>query len=283
MSAQGEYPGLLRLLWETATGRRSVERSGPLLQFFIDMPAPVRDAVRWLLRPQRRFLLGRLQAQSRHCVLSGPFAGMRLAGLPTAPELLGCYERELHATIRTLTQRPFDRIVNVGARYGYYAIGLARLLPRVPVHAFESDAEARRVLEAAIAANDVSGRVSVGGYCDTADLAAALRDASGALVICDIDGGERHLLDLTAVPALAQATILVECHGPVESATEPVMAMRFLPTHDVVRIATEARAASDVPPGVGEPWRSRLPKAFAALLEEHRIPPQSWLLLTPRA
>jgi hypothetical protein len=282
VSATRQYPGLLRLLWETATGRRTAERSGPLLQTFIELPAPLRDAVRWVLRPKRRFLLGRLRALARDRVLSGPFAGMQLAGLPAAPELIGCYERELYAAVHALTARRFRLIINIGARYGYYAIGFARLIPGVPVRAFEGDAEARGILSTAVAANALADRVTVSGFCDTPDLSAALGAGDGVLVLCDIDGGEVPLLDPVKVPALTRATILVECHEPAGAPTEPVMAMRFHPTHEVTRMATEPRHAADVPAGVGEPWRSRMPGTFDALLQERRTSPQSWLLLVPR-
>lgn len=282
MSAVGQYPGLLRLLWETSTGRRTAERSGPLLQAFIELPAPLRDAVRWVLRPKRRFLLGRLRALARDRVLSGPFAGMQLVGLPAAPELIGCYERELDATVRALAAQPFRLIINIGARYGYYAIGFARLMPGVPVNAFEGDDEARGILSTAVAANGVTGRVTVSGFCDTPDLSAALGTGDGVLVLCDIDGGEVPLLDPLKVSALTRATILVECHEPAGGPTEPVMAMRFLPTHSITRFETTPRHAEDVPAGVGEPWRSRMPGTFDALVQEHRTSPQSWLLLVPR-
>ncbi|MBM3908571.1 MAG: hypothetical protein FJ363_10925 [Gemmatimonadetes bacterium] len=277
------YPGFFRLVWELATGRRTVERSGPLLDAFINLPAPVRDAIRWLLRPKRRFLLWRLRALSGDRVMSGPFAGMQLAGLPAAPELLGTYEREIGDAVRALAAQPFRRVVNVGARFGYYAIGLARLMPRAEILAFEGSDEARVVLETAVALNGVGERVHVGGFCDVSDLAAALADGTDTLVACDIDGGEVPLLDPSLVPALRRATLLVECHGPAETPTEAVMTMRFLPTHDLRRIGVEGRALADLPAGVGGAWRRRMPGALEALMQEHRTMPQSWLLLTPRA
>ncbi|MDQ8155132.1 MAG: hypothetical protein P3B98_10780 [Gemmatimonadota bacterium] len=276
------YPGALRLLWETVTGRRPVERSGPLLQAFIDMPAPLRGAVRWVLRPKRRFLFGRLRELSGDRVMSGPFAGMQLRGYPAAPELLGSYEHELFDVVRQLAQRGFHTVVNVGARYGYYAIGLARLMPTATVRAFEGDAEARGMMADAVRANGVEARVQVGGFCDTAELIEALGSGDGVLLVCDIDGGEVPLLDPVAVPALTRATMLVECHGPPETPTEAVMVMRFLPTHDVKRVATEERVLAHLPEGVAEPWRSRMPRVMEELMQEHRTPPQSWLVMMPR-
>jgi precorrin-6B methylase 2 len=274
-------PGTLTLLWELVTGRRPVERSGPLLRAFRNLPAPLRDVARWTLRPRRRFLLGRLRARSADRVMSGPFRGMHLAGLPAAQELLGTYEHELCDTIHALARGSFRTVVNVGARYGYYAVGLARLMPQARVMAFEGDDEARALLAAAAALNGVADRVLVRGFCEPADLSAAL-GATDALVVCDIDGGEESLLDPRLVPSLAGATILVECHTYGTLRTEPLMTMRFLPTHEVRRIAVEERVLAHLPADAGEPWRSRMPRTLEALMQEHRAVPQSWLLLTPR-
>lgn len=282
MSAS-EAPGLLRLLFEMATGRRPIEHGGPWLRAFTTMPAPARDLARWVLRPKRRFLYGRLRALSRDRVLSGPFQGMQLMGHPAPPELLGTYEHELFDLVRELSAGPYHTVVNVGARYGYYAIGFARLMPNVRVLAFEGEREAHGMFAAAVAANGVGDRVSVGGFADTPVFAAALGAGDGVLVVCDIDGGEVPLLDPSQVPPLSRATILVECHGPMESPTEAVMVMRFLPTHEIRRIAMETRVLAHLPPGAAEPWQSRMPATMEALMQEHRTPPQSWLLLTPRA
>lgn len=276
------YPGTLTLLWELVTGRRTVEHSGPLLNVFLALPAPLRDFSRWILRPKRRFLFGRLRALARDRVLSGPFAGMQLTGLPAAPELLGTYEREIVEVVRELASRPFRVLVNLGARYGYYAVGMARLMPAVHVTAFEGNDEARAQLERAVEANGVQDRVTVAGYCEVSDLAAALAAEGDALVVCDIDGGEVDLLDPQQVGALTRATMLVECHGISGSPTEVVMVHRFLSTHDVRRFAVEERVLSHLPEGIGEPWRSRMPRTLEALMQEHRTPPQSWLVLTPR-
>ncbi len=275
-------PGLLRIAWDLIAGRRTVEQSGPLLMAFINLPAPLRDTVRWVLRPKQRFLYGRLRAVAGDRVMSGPFASMQLTGRPAAPELLGTYEHELFDVTRALVRQPFRTVINVGARYGYYAVGLARLMPDVRVKAFEAEVHARAQLAEAVVANGMGDRVEVGGYCDLPDLAVALDTGEGALVVCDIDGGEVPLLDPHRVPALMRATILVECHGPGDAPTEAVMAARFLPTHEVRRIAVEKRVLAHLPVGVGEPWRSRMPRTTEALMQEHRTLPQSWLLLTPR-
>lgn len=274
--------GVPRLLWELLTGQRTVEGSGPLLRMFQALPPGWRDAVRWGLRPKRRFLYGRLRALAHDRVLSGPFAGMPLAGSPAAPELLGTYECELAGVVEELSAAPFERVINIGARHGYYAVGLARMMPSARVHAFEADASARAALAANVALNGAAGRVAIAGECDHAALAASLGSGARALVVCDVDGGELYLLDPAAVTALARVTILVECHSHVEPPTEPVMAARFARTHDVRRFPSETRVLAHLAPGIAEPWRSRMPATLEALVQEHRRTPQSWLLLTPR-
>ena len=81
-------------------------------------------------------------------VLSGPFAGLVLprdvAGEHVGPYLFGIYEHELHDTLNGLKGQRFSRVVNIGAKFGYYAAGLAKLL-NTPVTAFDIDPWARRM------------------------------------------------------------------------------------------------------------------------------------------
>ena len=74
-------------------------------------------------------------------VAAGPFAGMRYVrgavGSVLPPKLLGLYERELHTAIARIVAAAPDEVVDAGAAEGYYAVGLARALPRCRVTAFE--------------------------------------------------------------------------------------------------------------------------------------------------
>ena len=75
----------------------------------------------------------RLVAELGSQVLDGPFTGMTLSALSRAehigPYLLGTYEAELHDTWNRLLQREYSEFVDVGANFGYYAVGLARRFP----------------------------------------------------------------------------------------------------------------------------------------------------------
>ncbi|MBX9928841.1 MAG: hypothetical protein K2X99_08000 [Gemmatimonadaceae bacterium] len=275
-------PSTARILFEMLIGRRPIERSGPFLRTFKHLPPWTRDVVRWILRPKQRFLYGRLRAAADDRVLSGAFVGMQLMGRPAGSELIGTYEREVFPWIAEWCAAPPHTIINIGARHGYYAIGLARLMPNAMVWAFEGDEEAHATLAAAVAANGVAARVSIGGFADDARLAEVLGDGRGVLIVCDIDGGEVPLLDPALIPALTRAELLIECHGPPETPTEPVMLARFSATHTITREEPGVRTPADLPAAVTPWWARRMPATLVELMRERRTPPQSWLRAVPR-
>ena len=59
------------------------------------------------------------------------------------PKLLGIYERELAPYIERAVAWQPRLVVELGAAEGYYAVGMARRLPRAHVVAFEMVAENR--------------------------------------------------------------------------------------------------------------------------------------------
>jgi glycosyltransferase involved in cell wall biosynthesis len=232
-----------------------------------------------LVRHRSLLLTGDVATRWGLVVQSGPFAGMKY--LPTSacgpllPKLLGCYEAELHGTLERAARRPYRRVVNVGCGEGYYAVGLARLLPGVQVYAFDTEELARSLCAQLAALNGVAERVLVGGKCE----AARLRELAGpgTLVLCDCEGGERELLRPELVPGLRQCDILVELHDAVSPGTSQAVLSRFEPTHEVTRIGhggrdwTEHAALRD---------RPHLDQLLA--MWEGRSGPTPWAWMTPR-
>src|ERR1035437_8169988 len=76
-------------------------------------------------------------------VLDGPFAGMILTPMTHAeqlgPYILGLYESELREAWETVLRGSYTQIVDIGARFGYYAVGLAKRYPDASVIAFDTD------------------------------------------------------------------------------------------------------------------------------------------------
>ena len=72
-------------------------------------------------------------------ILGGPFAGMEYVtqaaeGVLVA-RLLGAYESELHPHLAAFVAQGLDCVIDVGCAEGYYAVGLARMVPGLTVYA----------------------------------------------------------------------------------------------------------------------------------------------------
>jgi hypothetical protein len=180
-------------------------------------------------------------------VQDGPFKGMNLPAAASwgkgdlAPKLLGCYEAELHTVVREFANCGHATVVNVGSAEGYYTIGFARLIPDATVWAFDCDSKAGAVCRLAARGNDVHHRVRVDGLCDVATLRQILSQCSGAILLLDCEGAEKHLLDPATVPQLAHCDFIVECHDFLDRSITPTLQARFEKTHELQLIDESSR------------------------------------------
>jgi hypothetical protein len=202
------------------------------------------------------------------------------------PKSLGIYERELHCVILSLPQREILRIVNIGASDGYYAVGLARLLPRAHVIAFEMEPRGQKAIRHMAENNGVGDRVEVRGRCELAHLRAALDSTAKTLVLCDVEGFEDVLMDPAAVPTLRQDWLLVEIHDGKNPGVSERIRNRFLSTHDIQTIWQQKRTASDFAFSTSY-TRGLAPKHLTAAVDEGRpvregVTPMSWFWMSPK-
>jgi precorrin-6B methylase 2 len=198
-------------------------------------------------RARRAQLNEKLLAVYRGRVQSGPFAGMELpigngwADGYRAPKLLGCYESDLHQHVRELQKRKPATVVNVGCAEGYYAVGLARLLPDATVFAFDINGQSAATCRQAADMNGVSKRIVVDSLCTISMLGELLARGGRPLVFMDIEGGERELLDAARVPLLRNCDIIVENHDFVDRSISATLLERFSSSHTVELIVESAR------------------------------------------
>lgn len=203
---------------------------------------------------RRLELSAKVAAEHGNRVQHGPFSGMLLPDRSSwmegdrAAKLLGFYELELHAAVRSACERSPETVINVGCAEGYYAIGLARLLPEARVFAFDVDLKAQQVCAAAAAANGVADRVRVAGAASCESLAELVRPGSSGLMVMDCEGCEATILDPQRLPELSAYDLIVETHDCfVPRVTEKLME-RFRATHEVELIRPGARDPAAVLP-----------------------------------
>lgn len=150
-------------------------------------------------------------------VYGGPFKGTRLPNIAgtTSPYFLGTYEHELHDIIPQIVARDYKRILNVGCGFGYYACGLARLMPHSTISAIDTNPECIIAVEEMISRNSLSNVKTDATIHDIYDL-----------VVCDIEGGEDDFL-------FHGADVLVESHECIKPGVTQSLINRFEPSHNI--------------------------------------------------
>jgi hypothetical protein len=259
-----------------------------LYRTYRQLPDPMRAPARWVVTPFWQIASTVVRRQSGNEVLAGPFRGMKLHLSPVSSRqllgyLLGTQELELRPSIETIIERRYPTLINIGVADGYYAIGLARRMQDTQVIGFEGLPEHHEPFWHTARINGVADRITMHGFCDIPDLQNALAQAgSNALILCDIEGGEKYLLDNERIPELNEADILVETHDALVAGCSKALLQRFNETHDIISIYARPRALPDFPadkmPGLAK-W---LPRTVVELMNERRTGVQEWLFMTKR-
>ena len=192
-------------------------------------------------------------------------------------KLLGTYELEVSGFVRQIAVGEYDLVVNAGAGEGYYSVGLLSLMPHARLVAFEAESRRRRWIEELARLNDVHDRLAIAGVCTPTEFQAALVDSQRPVVICDIEGGERELLNPVCVPSLTRADLLVEVHDFVEPGVSSIVIERFRASHDIASVWSRDRTMDDLPPR--RAWRT---PAMLSAVSERRPARMQWLWMTRR-
>jgi hypothetical protein len=219
----------------------------------------------------------RLLAHFGNRILEGPFQGLALSPVARAehlgPYVMGTYESELEPAWRRIFRGKFVQILDVGASFGFYAVGLARQFPAVTVDAFDIDWWARDATTAMAEVNAVKN-VQIQGRCDPDWLMAHLN--ADALILSDCEGYEGELFCSRAIAALSTATMLIEVHDQAVPGVRRRLLDRLSSTHLVQEIL------SDPTPRPSPREIPCLPEKERPLVTTELREPQSWLACWPR-
>jgi ribosomal protein L11 methylase PrmA len=170
--------------------------------------------------------------------MQGPFAGMDFLSNSAEgchiAKLLGCYEQPLQPFIEEAIASTYNTILNIGCAEGYYAVGMARRMPNTQVLAFDLNPKAQEVCATLSQKNDVSGRVKVDALFKSEDFEKYATQK--VLVLCDIEGAERELLNPELAPALKGMDLIVESHDCLISGMTQTLVERFKETHTITLV-----------------------------------------------
>ncbi len=232
-----------------------------------------RVVAEWGCGAINRKLIERLGSQ----VQEGPFAGLQLTPMTYAeqlgPYLLGVYESELEEAWSIVLRGNYSQILDVGAKFGYYAVGLARRYPQAHVVAFDTDWWARKAVAEMVTANGTSN-VEVKGFCTPEWLMQNLQE--GAFIISDCEGYEAVLFNPSSISRLLTATLLIETHDCFVPGISERLRQGFAATHQIRGFGKET------PRRILNLALDFLSEREQALALHEVRPPQTWLLCLPR-
>ena len=200
---------------------------------------------------------------------------------PITPKWLGSYELELHVIIETIIVSHYTVIIDVGCAEGYYAVGLAHRIPTVQVFAYDTDFISRRQTQRLAHLNGVGRRVNVLSYCSNAEI--SKRSGENTLLICDIEGFERALLNPKECLTLLQIDILVEVHeGNFSPSTYDLLMARFSCSHRIKVVHATDRQIW-VQSAIKDPQLGEDRTLLLEAANEHRANGQTWLWMTAQS
>jgi predicted O-methyltransferase YrrM len=237
------------------------------------------EVLRTLGRWRSRMLANTYLHHEGAKIRSGPFAGMEYVSAATegalVPRLLGTYESELHPYLAAFAKEGIETVIDVGCAEGYYAIGLARLMPQATVHAYDIDPAARAACAELAAKNGVAERVRIGEAFAPEGFEAFA--GQRVLVMVDAEGAELEVLRPDLAPALAGMSLIVETHDVYRKGALEEIVRRFAPTHQIVLVRQQPKVF-DQPA-----WLQTLPHLDQLLaVWEWRLQPTPWLVMRPK-
>jgi len=236
------------------------------------------NALRLLSKWRSVLIQNTLLRHSGTIVQQGPFFGLDF--LENSAEgchiakLLGCYEQPLQPFIERAIASQYPEILNIGCAEGFYAVGLAKRMPNTRVYAYDTNDNAQKVCRGLAEKNGVANRIRIDSIFHTHDFS-NFADRN-ILVICDIEGGERDLLDPAHAPSLKSMDVIVESHECLVPGVTQLLIDRFNDSHDITLVRDNGQRALSNPPE----WFENLAHLDQLLATwEWRAGPTPWLVM----
>jgi hypothetical protein len=240
--------------------------------------APLNNALRLLSKWRSVLIQNTLLQQQGTVVMQGPLAGLDFLqqsaeGCHIA-KLLGCYEQPLQPFIEAAITQGYSTILNIGCAEGYYAVGMAKRMPSTRVLAYDLNPRAQETCQALAEKNGVTERIQIGALFKPEDFAAYVDQK--VLVLCDIEGAEKALLDPASAPALKGMDIIVESHECLIPGITQLLTDRFKDSHQITLVQDDGQRQLHNPPQ----WFVNLAHLDQLLATwEWRSGPTPWLVM----
>lgn len=177
-------------------------------------------------------------------VQSGPFKGMKYVGFNAAckrviPKMLGSYESELHPSVVNLQKNTYSEIINVGCAEGYYAVGLARIIPKAKIWCYDTSKTILEVCREMAESNAMLDRLILLNEFCTSNTLLNFKFSGRGLIICDCEGYEMELFTKENVKNLTNCDLIIELHDLVNMHISSTMEEIFSDTHQLELVTSQ--------------------------------------------
>ena len=211
-------------------------------------------------------------------VISGPFKGMEYPSFKSftstiIPKLIGTYESEIYNDIESLAKdNSYDNVIVIGAADGYYAVGLALLMPQAKIVSYDANPEALYFCKEFKEKNNATNLDIRGVFLDdTMDEFKQKRN----LVVCDVDGFEYGLFtNENFISSIGISDVIVETHDYIDKRITQMILDQLSETHDNKVIPYKPLKLDELPESIFKNINNELKRV--ATLE--RIVDNKWII-----
>ncbi len=183
-------------------------------------------------------------------VFQGPFKGMKFLekcseGCHLA-KLLGTYEQPLHIYLEKIISSNYELIFNIGSAEGYYSVGLAIRSKKSKILSFDINNEAKKACKNLAINNGVEDSIKI----ESEFYPSMLKDYkhTRTLLICDVEGDEKKLLDIKNFSEFKEIDILVESHECFAPGITEELINRFSFSHQITLIEDDGQRRLNISP-----------------------------------
>ncbi len=183
-------------------------------------------------------------------VFQGPFKGMTFLresseGCHVA-KLLGTYEQPLHDYLEKIISSDYKLIINIGSAEGYYSVGLAMRSKASKILSFDINKDAQKACKDLSIKNEVEDLIEIKSEFHPSILKDYKHTKS--LLICDVEGDEKKLLDINNYSEFKEIDILVESHECLVPGITEELINCFSSSHEISLIHDDGQRVLNSPP-----------------------------------
>jgi hypothetical protein len=168
-------------------------------------------------------------------------------------------------------------VIDIGCAEGYYAVGIAKMLPKSKIIAADRSSQARKLCEELAMLNECEN-VTVTGTIDSQRL--VQYDLNNALIICDCEGYEKNLFIPQIIPHLLHTTLIIETHDFVDPSISKYLETLFENTHQI-KVVSSIDDVQKVKYYSYPELDAFNYKDKKEIISEYRPSIMEWLILTP--